>query len=458
MSRQPIAIPLDAASGEEIDPFCYTRKNIEAGSIPYRTLDVVKSSLHISMEQPALQPNDSPMYSIIEEKKDSTYELILETPAKVEDGQREPIPSDQEKITVLRPKKASNASQGTPIDQISLNSESIMKVGCYDKPQPVVNGGLYYEELECNFALRKSNCDNDYLPVVDEILEKGRVVPDSEASASKGALFDKMEAGLKNRKLMAGPLQAAPSDVGGYETPVENVITETLNKGCLILDPEASTSNSALCDKMEVGPKNRKPLAGPVQAAPCDVGGYERPKENLKNEILNKGCLIPGPEAPTSNSVLRSKMEVGPKNRKPLSGPVQAAPCDVGGYERPMENLKKEILNTGRLIPDSEAATSNSVLCSKMEVGPKNRKPMAGPLLAAPNDGAGYETLVENLNKGILNKGRLTPDSKAFTLSNALCDKLEVGPKNRKPMAEPIHRPQATMEFKTRRRKISKKT
>ena len=272
MSRQPIAIPLDAASGEEIDPFGYTRKNTEAGSIHYRALNVVNSSLNRSM-----QPIHSPMYSFIEENKDSTYELIREAPANVEDGKRERILSAPEKIVVPRPKKASKGSQGTPIDQTFLSSEGNMKVGCYDKPQPLVNGSLCYEELPCNSGLCKSKCDNDHLPVVDKILDKGRPIPYSEASASNSALFDKMEAGLKNRKLMAGPLQGAPSDVGGYETPVENLITEILNKGRLIPDPEASTSNSALCDKIEVGPKNRKPMAEPLQAAPCDVGGYETP-------------------------------------------------------------------------------------------------------------------------------------------------------------------------------------
>ena len=253
MARQPIANPLYDASGEEIDPFGYTRTNIEVGSIHYRILDVVNSRLSKSMEQLALQPNDSSTYSIIEENKDSMYELILEAPAKVEDGQWERIPSDQEKIVVPWPKKLSNASQGTPIDQIFLSPEGIMKVGCYDKPQPLVNGGLCYEELPCNSGLRKSKCDNDYLPVVEEILDKGRILPDWEAFASNSALFDKMEAGLKNRKLMAGPLEAEPSDIEDYETPVENLITDFLNKGRLIPDPEASTSNSALCDKMEAG-------------------------------------------------------------------------------------------------------------------------------------------------------------------------------------------------------------
>ena len=179
---------------------------------------------------------------------------------------------------------------------------------------------------------------------------------------------------------------------------MENLKNEILNKGRLIPDSEAPASNSVLCIKMEVGPKNRKPMAGPLLAAPNDVAGYETPVENLNKEILNKGRLIPDSDASALSNALCDKLEVGPKNRKPMARPLQAAPCD-GCYEMPVENLNKEILNKGPLIPELEASASNSTLCDKREVGLKNRKPMAGPLQAASSDDGVHDTPVENLQE-----------------------------------------------------------
>ena len=223
LARQPSTFPLNSATVDNIDPSARTTgKNTQGDPIADKTLDVLSGTLNKSSEQ--LERRESAAYGNIDGEGDLIYESIGGVvPAQAKNGKGGRTASDQAKMVAPRPKKASNASEGTPIDQSFLSSEGILKVGCYDKPLPSAHHDLCYEELPCNSGPPKSEGDNDYLPVVNESLNNGHLIIDSEASASNCALLDKTEVRLKNRKPADESSQAVPSDDDEvYETVVEN--------------------------------------------------------------------------------------------------------------------------------------------------------------------------------------------------------------------------------------------
>ena len=228
MTRQPSAFPLKPATPDETDPFDRKRRRTQPEPIYDRTLDVVNVSPSKSSGQLELQPRDSAMYGNIDEEGDSIYELIHGASAKEKGGQKRRAPADQEKIVPPRPKKASSASQGTPIEHSFLSSEGILKVGCYDQP-PSTDGDSCYEELPCNFG-GKSEGDNESLPPLD----KGRPRPNPETSATDCSPFDKIVVGPQNRKPMPIPTQEAASDEEVYETAVDNLKRDSVGKKGLV--------------------------------------------------------------------------------------------------------------------------------------------------------------------------------------------------------------------------------
>ena len=240
MMRNSSTFPLNPASGEGIDTHA-AKNNVQGEPLNDKTPDVVSSNLNKSSEQLELrkpltyvnieEQGDSLTYGKIEEEGDSLYEAVSQAPTKAKNGKRSQTTSDQDKLVAPPPKKASNGSEGTPIDQSFHRSENIMKDGYYNKPLPSADHGLLYEEFPCNSGLRKSEGEDDYLAPVDEILNKGRLIADSDAATSNSTLFEKMEVGRKNLKPMAERLQAAPSDNEVYETPVENFKEDSTGRG-----------------------------------------------------------------------------------------------------------------------------------------------------------------------------------------------------------------------------------